>query len=94
MSAIEPVAAPEADEHRPAPSPARLVKRSIAIEGHRTSVALEAAFWDALDEIARRDYPSLSSLIAQADRMRGDQGLASALRLLALDYYRRKAGAE
>ena len=63
-------------------------KRSIAIKGHRTSVSLEPAFWEALDEIARVEARSLASLIGDIDRMRLAQspapGLASALRVFAL----------
>ena len=63
-------------------------KRSIAIKGHRTSVSLEPAFWEALDEIARVEARSLASLIGDIDRMRIAQspapGLDSALRVFAL----------
>jgi predicted DNA-binding ribbon-helix-helix protein len=64
-------------------------KRSIAINGHRTSISLEPAFWAALERLARRDGRSLPSLIADIDRGRLKEtpapGLASALRLYALD---------
>ncbi len=62
-----------------------LKKRSFALAGHRTSVALEDAFWDALAAIAMRRGLSVSALVAAADRDRGpDTSLASALRVLAL----------
>jgi predicted DNA-binding ribbon-helix-helix protein len=67
-------------------------KRSIAIEGHRTSIALEAPFWDALQSAADRDGRSLAALVAEIDRRRLLQtpqpGLASALRVFALSAVR------
>ncbi|MBI1365627.1 MAG: aryl-sulfate sulfotransferase [Alphaproteobacteria bacterium] len=63
-------------------------KRSIAIKGHRTSIALEPAFWEALERLAKRDGRSLPQLIAEIDRARLAEtpppGLASALRVYAL----------
>ena len=62
-----------------------LVKRSLALSGHRTSIALEPEFWDALADLARRRGQSLTTLVAAVDKQRGaDQPLASALRVLAL----------
>jgi len=65
----------------------RTVKRSIRIAGHATSVSLEAEFWAALQETARRRGVTLSRLIAQIDSGRKGN-LASALRLLVLEAYR------
>lgn len=66
-----------------------LVKRSFALAGHRTSVALEEAFWVALMEIAGNRDRTLSALVADIDAARGpDQPLASALRLAALAAFR------
>ena len=62
-----------------------LVKRSIALSGHRTSIALEPEFWAALDAIAASREQSITTLIRQADERRApDEALASALRVLAL----------
>ncbi|HET9148179.1 MAG TPA: ribbon-helix-helix domain-containing protein [Acetobacteraceae bacterium] len=62
-----------------------LVKRSIALSGHRTSIALEAEFWAALEAIAGRNGGSLASLIAEVDGGRNPATpLASALRVFAL----------
>jgi predicted DNA-binding ribbon-helix-helix protein len=64
---------------------ANFEKRSVSLEGHRTSVSLEHGFWSELERIARREGRSLASLIAFVDRQRGpDQNLASALRLHVL----------
>jgi predicted DNA-binding ribbon-helix-helix protein len=61
-----------------------LKKRSFALSGHRTSVALEPEFWAALDEDAREQAIALASLVGRVDSTRGDRNLASALRLHAL----------
>ncbi len=62
-----------------------LIKRSFSLSGHRTSVALEADFWQALDAIAAQRGGSMAGLVAFVDGGRaGDTPLASALRVLAL----------
>ncbi len=62
-----------------------LIKRSFSLAGHRTSVALEKEFWDALMRIAQAKGRSLSAVVAEADVARGpDRPLASALRVMAL----------
>lgn len=62
-----------------------LAKRSLALSGHRTSVALEPAFWAALEGMAAREGISLSALVARLDAARAPAvPLASALRLAAL----------
>ncbi len=62
-----------------------LVKRSFSLAGHRTSVALEQEFWDALSRIAQVRTQSLSALVAATDADREpNRPLASALRIAAL----------
>jgi predicted DNA-binding ribbon-helix-helix protein len=61
-----------------------LKKRSFALSGHRTSVALEAEFWAVIDACAARERLSLAALVAKIDATRGARPLASALRLYAL----------
>ena len=61
-----------------------LKKRSFTLQGHRTSVALEAEFWAVIDAGAARERLSLAALVAKIDASRGDRPLASALRLFAL----------
>lgn len=61
-----------------------LIKRSVQLHGHATSVALEQAFWDALGEWADEAGMSISGLIAALDRQRAGGSLASALRVAVL----------
>ncbi len=66
----------------------RPVKRSFSIKGHRTSISLEAEFWDALKEAAQEDRLTLAALIDQVDRERGTSGLSSAVRIWLLRRYK------
>ncbi|WP_417582623.1 ribbon-helix-helix domain-containing protein [Pelagibacterium sp.] len=63
-------------------------KRSLTIAGHRTSIALEPAFWDALEAIAESQAVSLPNLIAEIDETREDPNLSSAIRVYVLDWFR------
>ena len=65
-------------------SAARIVKRSVAIAGHRTSVSLEQPFWDELQAIARERGASAQALIAEIDAGRAGQNLSSAIRVFVL----------
>lgn len=68
---------------------ARPVKHSLTLRGHRTSVSLEAAFWDAFRAIADDRGIPLNVLAAEIDAARtGDAGLASAIRVFVLAHYR------
>jgi predicted DNA-binding ribbon-helix-helix protein len=63
---------------------AGVVKRSVAIAGHRTSVSLEAPFWAELHEIARQRGRSAQALVAEIDAARAGQNLSSAIRVFVL----------
>ena len=65
-----------------------VVKRSIVIAGHKTSVSLEDAFWQGLKEIATGRDLTLSDLVAEIDSDRSQGNLSSAIRLFVLDHYR------
>ena len=67
-----------------APASGRPVKHSLTLRGHRTSVSLEAAFWQAFRQIATDQQQSLNDLAARIDAQRGDVGLASAIRVFVL----------
>lgn len=65
------------------PADAVLRKHSVVIAGHRTSISLEAAFWDALRAIAAADGRSVASLVAEIDRRRTGN-LSGAIRVFVL----------
>ncbi len=65
-----------------------VVKRSIVIAGHKTSVSLEDAFWTGLKEIAASRDVTLSDMVAAIDSDRRHGNLSSAIRLFVLDHYR------
>jgi predicted DNA-binding ribbon-helix-helix protein len=65
-----------------------VVKRSIVVSGHKTSVSLEDAFWNALKEIARARNVTLSELVAAIDSERRHDNLSSTIRLFVLEFYR------
>jgi predicted DNA-binding ribbon-helix-helix protein len=69
-----------------------VVKRSIVITGHKTSVSLEDAFWSGLKDIAVSRNMTLSELVASIDAERRQGNLSSAIRLFVLDHYRAQAG--
>ncbi|MEI7806599.1 MAG: ribbon-helix-helix domain-containing protein [Hyphomicrobiales bacterium] len=65
-----------------------VIKRSIVIASHKTSVSLEDAFWKGLKEIAEARNMTLSDLVASIDTDRRHGNLSSAIRLFVLDHYR------
>jgi predicted DNA-binding ribbon-helix-helix protein len=66
-----------------------VLKRSIVIAGHKTSVSLEDAFWKGLKEIAGARNTTLSDLISSIDAERKQANLSSAIRLFILDFNRK-----
>ena len=66
----------------------QLVKRSVRISGHPTSVSLEAPFWQALRDIAALRQISINALLSTIDAERGGN-LSSAIRLFVLESCRR-----
>ncbi len=69
-----------------------VVKRSIVIAGHKTSVSLEDAFWKGLKDLATSRDMTLSDLVATIDTDRRHGNLSSAIRLFVLDQYRAQSG--
>ena len=70
-----------------------VVKRSIVIAGHKTSVSLEDAFWKGLKDIAGDRDITLSDLVAEIDLERRQGNLSSAIRLFVLNHYQANGGA-
>jgi predicted DNA-binding ribbon-helix-helix protein len=67
-----------------------VVKRSVVLGGHKTSVSLEDEFFKGLKEIAGRRHMNMSDLIGSIDAQRQQGNLSSALRLFVLEFYRRQ----
>jgi predicted DNA-binding ribbon-helix-helix protein len=65
-----------------------ILKRSVALAGHKTSVSLEDAFWRSLKEIAAYQHVTLSALLVSIDSGRDHGNLSSAIRLFVLNFYR------
>ena len=65
-----------------------VVKRSVVIDGHKTSVSLEDAFWSDLKKIAHMQQATLSKLITEIDKRRQQGNLSSALRVFVFDQVR------
>jgi predicted DNA-binding ribbon-helix-helix protein len=70
-----------------------VIKRSIVVAGHKTSVSLEDAFWKGLKEIADDRNVTLSDLVSSIDTDRQQGNLSSAIRLFVLDHFRNHAAA-
>lgn len=68
-----------------------VVKRSIVIAGHKTSVSLEEAFWNGLKEISALRNVTLSELVGEIDNARKQGNLSSAIRLHVLDFFRTRS---
>jgi predicted DNA-binding ribbon-helix-helix protein len=71
-----------------------VIKRSILLNGRKTSVSLENEFWDALHEIADRGNIALSVVVEQINRERDNINLSSAIRVFVLNHFRPLTGKE
>jgi len=60
------------------------LKRSLTIQGHRTSLSLEPEFWAALKQAANDEHKSLAALVAEIDAARAGRNLSSAIRVWVL----------
>jgi predicted DNA-binding ribbon-helix-helix protein len=73
--------------------PQPVVKRSVTIDGHRTSVSVEGPFWQAVRDIAAERGLRVAELLAEIDHARRPgSNLSSSIRIYALDWYRKKRG--
>jgi len=70
-----------------------LITRSMTLNGRRTSVRVEAAVWDALNEIAAREGVAVRDICARVDAAREESTLAASLRIHVLRYFRTAAAA-
>jgi predicted DNA-binding ribbon-helix-helix protein len=72
-------------------APSSLVIRNIVVAGHRTSVRLEPAMWEALREIARQRATTVNDLVTEIDRSREASSLTAAIRVYIVGFYRSAA---
>ena len=68
-----------------------VVKRSVVVGGHKTSVSLEEAFWSSMKEISGQRGMTLSEMVGEIDTNRQQGNLSSAIRLFVLDYFKSRA---
>ena len=68
--------------------PSSVIKHSIVIAGHKTSVSLEDCFWNGLKEIARDRDSSPSNLVSTVEAERANANLSSALRVFVFQHFR------
>ena len=68
-----------------------VVKRSVVVAGHKTSVSLEEAFWNGMKEISGERSMTLSELVVEIDTKRQQRNLSSAIGLFVLDYFKIRA---
>ena len=68
-----------------------VVKRSIVVAGHKTSVSLEEAFWNGMKENSGLRNMTLSELVGEIDNNRQQGNLSSAIRLFVLDHFKNRA---
>jgi len=66
----------------------QVIKRSVVIDGHKTSISLEDAFWSSLKAIAQAQGVTVGQTVATIDGTRKQTNLSSAVRLFVLDYVR------
>ncbi len=65
-----------------------IIKRSVVINGHKTSVSLEQPFWNIVREIAQSEQKTVSALLRQIDEARRHANLSSAVRIFVLEHVR------
>jgi predicted DNA-binding ribbon-helix-helix protein len=70
-----------------------IVKRSVSLSGHKTSISLEDAFWNYLKEIAESRGVSVSVLVAEIQQQDRQTNLSSAIRLFVLEHARERCEA-
>ena len=71
-----------------------IIKRSIVLNGHKTSVSLENEFWEGLRHIADGQKTKVSALVQRIDRERTNRNLSSAIRIYVFNYFRDRIAGE
>src|ERR1700761_3749518 len=68
-----------------------LINRNVTVAGRRTSVRLEQAMWDALEEICRREGKVMNRLVTELDETRQESSLTAAIRVTIMLYFKTAA---
>jgi len=71
--------------------PSTLVNRNVTVAGHRTSVRLEPATWEALRQVCQREQRSLNGLVTEISRRQVESSLTAAIRVFLMSYFRAAA---
>jgi len=71
-----------------------IIKRSIVLNGHKTSVSLENEFWEGLRQIAESQKSKVSALVQRIDRERTNRNLSSAIRIYVFNHFRERFAGE
>ena len=71
-----------------------IIKRSIVLNGHKTSVSLENEFWEGLRQIADAQKSKVSAMVQRIDRERTNRNLSSAIRIYVFNYFRERLASE
>lgn len=68
-------------------SASTLINRNVTVAGRRTSMRLEPAMWDALQQLCQREGKTLNELVTEIDRQRSESSLTAAIRVYLLRYF-------
>lgn len=71
--------------------PSTLVNRNVTVAGHRTSVRLEPAMWDALHQVCARERKSLNAVVTEIAQAQVESSLTAAIRVYLMSYFRAAA---
>jgi len=71
-----------------------IIKRSIVLNGHKTSVSLENEFWEGLRQIADAQKSKVSAMVQRIDRERTNRNLSSAIRIYFFNHFRERLASE
>ncbi len=70
-----------------AKSASTLLNRNVTVAGHRTSIRLEPAMWEALQQVCGREHKPLNELVTEIERQRVESSLTAAIRVYLLHYF-------
>ena len=70
----------------------KIIKRSVIVDGRKTSISLEEEFWSGLKEIAQAQGASMAQTVTEIEKSRQRHNLSSAIRLFVLDWVRNRTG--